>query len=285
LQQINNTAMSDILVGIDFSKGSLNALKFAVNMANDLDVSVMMLWIDKPHNPDNIFDDSSNYREEVHNRFAELIEEFADRIPKERLKYKIRSGKVYDEISNFAKINSSICIVTGTHGISGYEELWIGSNANRIVSTAPCPVITIRQDYHVPEKLGTIVLPIDSTPETMEKAAIAIKIAKASKAKVVLLRLYTSNVSVFKRKVNQYADVVVEDMKAEGIDYEVMDKLTTNLTADLLGVIDKVEADLLVIMTEQESSMANIMLGPYAQQMVNNSPLPVLSVHVGDAWE
>ncbi|PLW91968.1 MAG: hypothetical protein C0592_13315 [Marinilabiliales bacterium] len=277
--------MSDILVGIDFSKGSLNALKFAVNMANDLDVSVMMLWIDKPHNPDNIFDDSSNYREEVHNRFAELIEEFADRIPKERLKYKIRSGKVYDEISNFAKINSSICIVTGTHGISGYEELWIGSNANRIVSTAPCPVITIRQDYHVPEKLGTIVLPIDSTPETMEKAAIAIKIAKASKAKVVLLRLYTSNVSVFKRKVNQYADVVVEDMKAEGIDYEVMDKLTTNLTADLLGVIDKVEADLLVIMTEQESSMANIMLGPYAQQMVNNSPLPVLSVHVGDAWE
>lgn len=277
--------MGDILVGIDFSKGSLNALKFAVNIANDLDTSVMMLWVDKPHNPDNIFDDSSNYREEVHNRFAELIEEFADRIPKDRLRYKIRSGKIYDEIATFAKINKSICVVTGTHGITGYEELWIGSNANRIVSMAPCPVFTIRQDYHVPEKMETIVLPIDSTPETIEKSSIAIKLAAATGAKLVLLRLYTSNVSVFKRKVNQYADIIIEELEKLGVNYEVMDKLTTNLTVDLLGIINKVNANLLVIMTEQESSMASIMLGPYAQQMVNNSPLPVLSVHVGDSWE
>jgi nucleotide-binding universal stress UspA family protein len=277
--------MSEILVGIDFSKGSLNALNFAVKMANDLDVSVMMLWIDKPHSSDNVFNDSSNYREEVHNRFAELIKEYSSRIPIEKLQYKIRSGKVYDEIASFAKINNSLCIVTGTHGISGYEELWIGSNANRIVSMAPCPVITIRQDYHVPEKIKKIVLPVDSTPETLEKAELAIKIAKAAKAKIILLRLYTSNVSVFKRKVNQYSDLIVEDMEKAGVDYELTEKLTTNLTADLLGFNDKVGADLLIIMTEQESSMASIMLGPYAQQMVNNSPIPVLSVHVGDKWE
>jgi len=277
--------MNEILVGIDFSKGSLNALKFAVNLANTLDASVMMLWVDKPHSPDNVFDDSANYRDEVHHRFADLMKEYEGRISEDRLKYKIRSGKVYEEIATFAKINNSLCIITGTHGISGYEELWIGSNANRIVSMAPCPVITMRQDYHVPEKMETIVLPVDSTPETMEKASIAIKIAKAANAKIVLLRLYTSNVSVFKRKVNQFADIVVEDMKAAGVQYEIMDKLTTNLTADLLGIIDKVNADLLVIMTEQESSMASIMLGPYAQQMVNNSPLPVLSVHVGNCWE
>lgn len=277
--------MNEILVGIDFSKGSLNALKYAVNMANSLDASVMMLWVDKPHSPDNVFDDSANYRDEVHNRFAELIKEYSSRISIEKLQYKIRSGKVYDEIASFAKINNSLCIVTGTHGISGYEELWIGSNANRIVSMAPCPVITIRQDYHVPEKIKKIVLPVDSTPETLEKAELAIKIAKATKAKIILLRLYTSNVSVFKRKVNQYSDLIVEDMEKAGVDYELTEKLTTNLTADLLGFNDKVGADLLIIMTEQESSMASIMLGPYAQQMVNNSPIPVLSVHVGDKWE
>jgi nucleotide-binding universal stress UspA family protein len=137
----------------------------------------------------------------------------------------------------------------------------------------------------VPEKIKKIVLPVDSTPETLEKAELAIKIAQAAKAKIILLRLYTSNVSVFKRKVNQYSDLIVEDMEKAGVDYELTEKLTTNLTADLLGFNDKVGADLLIIMTEQESSMASIMLGPYAQQMVNNSPIPVLSVHVGDKWE
>lgn len=274
--------MSDILVGIDFSKGSLNALKYAVNMANDFDESVLMLWVDKPHNPDSIFDDSSNYREEVHNRFAELIAEFSNRISKDNLRYKIRSGKVYDEIASFAKINRSLCVITGTHGISGYEEMWIGSNANRIVSMAPCPVITIRQDYHIPERMRKIILPVDSTPETLEKAAFAIKIAAATRAEIILVRLYTSNVSAFKRKVDQYANIIIDDIEKAKVKYELMDKLTNNLTSDLLGIIDKTNADLLAIMTEQENSMANIMLGPYAQQMVNNSPVPVLSVHCGD---
>lgn len=274
--------MSDILVGIDFSKGSLNALKYAVNMANDLDESVLMLWVDKPHNPDSIFDDSSNYREEVHNRFADLIDEFSGRISKNKLHYKIRSGKVYDEIASFAKINRNSCVIVGTHGISGYEEMWIGSNANRIVSMAPCPVITIRQDYHIPERMRKIILPVDATPETLEKAAFTIKIAAVTRAEIILVRLYTSNVSVFKRKVNQYADIIIEEIEKARLRFELMDKLTNNLTSDLLGIIDKTNADLLAIMTEQENSMANIMLGPYAQQMVNNSPIPVLSVHSGD---
>jgi nucleotide-binding universal stress UspA family protein len=39
-----------------------------------------------------------------------------------------------------------------------------------------------------------------------------------------------------------------------------------------------VDADLIAIMTEQETTTANIFLGPYAQQMVNHSPIPVLSM-------
>ena len=41
----------------------------------------------------------------------------------------------------------------------------------------------------------------------------------------------------------------------------------------------KINADIITIMTEQELTTANLFLGAYAQQMVNHSPIPVLSVH------
>ena len=49
-----------------------------------------------------------------------------------------------------------------------------------------------------------------------------------------------------------------------------------------LATIDyarKTEADIIVIMTEQEMTTANLFLGAYAQQMVNHSPIPVLNIH------
>jgi hypothetical protein len=36
------------------------------------------------------------------------------------------------------------------------------------------------------------------------------------------------------------------------------------------------------IMTEQEKSTSNLWLGPYAQQMVHHSPIPVLSIHAAE---
>jgi len=41
----------------------------------------------------------------------------------------------------------------------------------------------------------------------------------------------------------------------------------------------KVGADLIVIMTEQETAISNIFVGPYAEQMIHKSRIPVLSMH------
>ena len=58
--------------------------------------------------------------------------------------YKIRKGKVHVEIANQAKYSDAMLVIAGTHGVTGFEEFWIGSNAYRIVTYAPCPVITVR---------------------------------------------------------------------------------------------------------------------------------------------
>ncbi|MPM13020.1 hypothetical protein SDC9_59375 [bioreactor metagenome] len=274
--------MNEIVVGIDFSKGALNALKYASVLAKGYSCKITMLWVDKPFNPDSVYVDGENYREEVHKRFAELIEEYAPIVGKENIQYKIRSGKVYDEIAAYAKINKCRFVVIGTHGISGFEELWIGSNANRVVSIAPCPTFTLRQDYHIPEKISRIVLPIDRTTETELKVPFAIDLAKAFDAELILVKLYSTNVPLLKKKVDVMADNITATLNKEKIRSTVVEKLVVNITSDLLTIAEKNDADLLIIMTEQQNRAANIMLGEMAQQIVNNSPVPVLSIHSDD---
>lgn len=270
----------EIIVGIDFSKGSLNALKFAVTLAKHLGSNLTMVWVDKPQNPESVYDNGAGtYRKEVHRRFDELIEEYSSELKGLKLQYKIRAGKVYEEIAYHAKYNDASYVISGTHGISGFEELWIGSNANRIVSVSPCPVVTIRQGYAVKNALKRIVLPIDSTPETRQKAAYALEIAKAFNSEVHLVGMYVSKVSTLRKRVDNYMSQLLEYFNKGGVHVVNTSIEANNLTSDLLGYAEKVNADLLVIMTEQETSTANILLGPYAQQLVNHSPIPVLSIH------
>lgn len=75
------------------------------------------------------------------------------------MKFHLGKGKVYQEISKMANRLKADLLFTGTHGISGYEQYWIGSNAYRITTSAPCPVVTVRCGYDIPEQLTQILLP------------------------------------------------------------------------------------------------------------------------------
>jgi len=272
--------MKEIIVGIDFSKGAMNALNYGILLANKTGANVTMVWVDKPSSADSVYDNTTSvYRKEVHRRFEEIIKKYAKDLKKGSLHYKIRSGKVYAEIGNQAKYNDAQLIIIGTHGISGFEEIWIGSNANRVVSSAPCPVVTIRQGYVVKKKITKIVMPIDSTLETRQKAPYVAQIAKAFDAEVLILGLAISSVSTILKRVQNYSKQMVEYFDKIGIKNSYSEIKALNITSDTLKFAEQNNADMICIMTEQETSASNILLGPYAQQMVNHSPIPVLSIH------
>jgi nucleotide-binding universal stress UspA family protein len=48
------------------------------------------------------------------------------------------------EITRFAKKKHADLLIIGTHGRTGLARLFLGSVANQIVATAPCPVMTVR---------------------------------------------------------------------------------------------------------------------------------------------
>jgi nucleotide-binding universal stress UspA family protein len=269
--------MKEIIVAIDFSKGSINALKYAITIANKTDSDIMMVWVKKPSSNESLYSVDKTIMDEAKKRFESLVFDFKNKL-KGKLNYKVLEGKVYKEIVNLAKYTDADLIISGTHGVSGFEKYWIGSNAYKIVSASECPVITVRNNYNVKTTIKRIVLPIDDSVETRHKVPFAAEIAKAFDAEVHILLLYHKEITDSILKVESYSKQVADLLKGKEIKYVLASIKGEKDPFQTIKYAEKVEADLIAIMTEQEESPLSFILGKFAQETVNYSPIPVLTV-------
>ncbi len=272
--------MKQIIVAIDFSKHSIHALEFSIVIANVVGANIMMVWVDKPDSEDSIFDNADHeHRQEAKERLEELIEKYSKILKRGKLTYKLRKGKIYKEIANQAKYSDAYLIVTGSHGVSGFEAFWIGSNASKIVSYSPCPVVTLRESFPIKKTIQKVVLPIDNSTSTRQKVPFAMEFAKCFCSEIHVLELQSSSLKAVRNKVSSYAAQVDNFLTENDVKHVVKTIDAENITTATIKYAEDIKADLIIIMTEQELELSNIWLGPYAQQMVNNSPIPVMSVH------
>lgn len=270
--------MNTIVVAVDFSESSINAFLHALLIAEKCKTDLDLIWVRKSAEEKDKFDSGGDPTKEVIVQFTDLIAKYQPELPGNKISYKIRTGKVYKEITDEARESKAMLVVTGTHGASVFVEFWIGSNANRIVSLAPCPVLTIRGGIDVSRPLSLIVLPMDSTTETRQKATFTGYLAKKHNAEIHILSLYSTKAKAIRRNVDAYAEQVAKYFEEEGIKFLITSKEADNISDGMIEYAQSVDANLISIMTQQESTTANLWMGPYAQQTINRSPIPVLCI-------
>ena len=270
--------MKKILVAVDFSDCSINALEHAITIANKADAGLDMIFVIKPDSSRDIFSEGpQTLSSMVKDKFDELIEKYQHKLGHHKMHFLIREGKVYQEIVKEADHKDVFLVMAGTHGASGFEEFWIGSNANRIVSSLRKPVITIRGGVNINRHLEKIVLPLDSTPETRQKVPFTDYIAKTFNAEIHVLRIYTSSVQAVIRKIDSYAEQVVKHLEEENVRYVLESVQADNLTDSTIEYALKVKANLISIMTEQEISAKN---RAWSQSESGGSNRPVRSPEI-----
>jgi len=269
-----------ILIGIDFSDCSLNALEHAITIAQRSSSGITMVWVNHLDYSKEIFSvEPKDLINEVEEKFKEIIKKYKSKLGREELNYQIRKGKVYKEICTVADEIDAFLIVIGTHGSTGFEEFWIGSNANRVVSTSRKPIITIRAGVDIDKGLRKIVMPFDSTKVTRQKLPMTALLAKFFNAEVHILGMYTSKLDDIRYRIRNYVEQAKDYLQENDILYKVEFIETDHITEATIEYANKINANLISIMTEQETKTSNLWLGPYASQMVNHSPVPVLSIH------
>lgn len=261
--------MNKIIVGFDFSTGSANAVDLTIDIANKWQSDIRLVYVKKDG------EDETPIREEIERRNAGV----ANLLKGIKLEYVIRDGKVSEQLALQAKEDDALMIVVGTHGMSGFETNWIGKNTYRTITESPVPVLSVREDFDFRKDLENIVIPLDSTTETRQKVPFATRMAKTFGSTIHLLGLYTSDSKDIKGLVNGYVEQVEKYLDK----YEVKHKTEyvdakKNLTVTTLEYADQINADLIVIMTEQEKALTSWLIGNYAQQMLHLSKHPILSI-------
>jgi nucleotide-binding universal stress UspA family protein len=272
--------MQPIIVAVDFSNTSIHALEYAISLANKMKSDIHLIWVDKLNPQESVYPDTSNEnRNEAKKRFEELIASYSSLLVKGiTMEYKLKKGRIYREVDNLARSTEAELIVTGAHGISGYEEYWIGSNAYKIVTYASIPVLTVRHDFPIRKKIERILVPMDSSPETLQKIPFVVKLATLFKSEVHLVTTHNSHLKSIQRISEKITQTAMEYLQEKQVRV-IKDSIVANdLTKAVLSYAENVNADLIAIMKEMETPVT-IMLGAQAQQLINQSPVPVLSIH------
>lgn len=269
-----------ILIPYDFSETADLSLDHAVFMAKLLKAEITLLHIVETLTFTSAIRHSlSGFEKKVESASNEKMQQLANKLHKENgivVHVMTDVGKVYKRVVHNAKQSHCDIIVMGTHGSGGAGSV-IGSNAAKVVMESSIPVISVQTHS---KKIGftKIVLPIDDSAESRQKVNVALEIAQNYNAHIYVVGLMQSSNLDYQRKFRIKIEQVVEFLSEHSISCESKFVTGSDLAKMTLQTSIECDADLIIIMTEQEPSITGLLLGTYATKVVNQSKIPVMTV-------
>jgi nucleotide-binding universal stress UspA family protein len=280
---MNSFKVEKILIPIDFSETSFLAIEHAAHIAQSFKAELILLHVVEKH-----WEKFSivvpemriNAPDGIINAIEKRLEDIAKNI---FLDYGVKStcitanGTIFSEVISVSKEQQVDLIVMGTHGTSGFVEFFIGSNAYKVVTSSDCPVITV-QTHATKVSFSNILLPIDNSIHSRQKVNPAIVMARhfSSKLHIVGLADFDDDKELHKFEIK------LEQIEAYihkcGLTCTRETVKGNNQATMTLDYATKAEPDLIIIMTDQEENISGRLMGTYAQQIVNHSKIPVMSI-------
>jgi len=148
-----------MIVALDGSESARKALNFALDIAEDCSASVLLVSIVPPliiptfvEPPADGFvlppETMNEYMEETRARYEEVLsqalKEIKENRPNIEVSTRLVEGRPTDQIVKIAEEEGPDILVVGSRGLSGIEELFLGSVSEGVVHKAPCPVLVVK---------------------------------------------------------------------------------------------------------------------------------------------
>jgi nucleotide-binding universal stress UspA family protein len=285
-----------LLVPTDFSAPSDAALEHARTFARSFGGALHLLHVTgdagtPPHVPGNPRDCEPAALRQLRDRLTE-----ADR--RRRLTVRVMEGSdPAQKIVGYARSLPADLIIMGTHGRSGVAHLLLGSVAEKVVRTAPCPVLTARA---APAAGGftRILVPTDFSGPSDAALDCARLLALRFSASIHLLHVLEDprmegpfGSEVF---VSESADARAARFKEarERLSHRVSayDRDRRHMTTEvILGapartIVDYAgdnTFDLIVMGTHGRTGLAHLLTGSVAERVVRHAACPVITTHDG----
>ncbi len=281
--------MKKILVPTDFSEQAINAMEFACQIAEKSGASVLALhmvdlsgFIDYSAIGNSYsmlgttagigFDEKvlKSLTENAEEKMAEFLKKFSGYAVS--IEQKIEFGNAFQFIVEEIKDSAFNLAVMGSKGSSGVEEFLVGSNTEKVVRYAKCPVITVKSSVKI-ESIKDIVYASKFTHEENHIMDELRKIISITGAKIHLVRVVTPNSFETTRNIKSIIKGYVEKHK--------LDNYTINIYNDVVeedGIIyfaRDIDADMIALSTHGRTGLMHLLSGSIAEDVVNHARRPV----------
>jgi nucleotide-binding universal stress UspA family protein len=274
--------MKKIIVPVDFSNHSEFALKAAAVLAKKNNAEILALHMLEIGAA--TMSESAVQLQEMTIFHLKLAEKnFKNFLKKEYLNGIkvtpiIKHFKVFSEVNTVAEKNNADIIVMGSHGSSGFKEVFVGSNTEKVVRSASIPVLVVKNEQ---ENLNfdDVVFALDFSEDSVDAYKKAVKMLGVLAKNIHLVHINTpftdfmSSDEIEKKVVNFLE-------KAEG---NISKLNTVNYVADytiekgIFNFSTIVGGDLIAVITHGRKGFAHYFTGSVSEDITNHATLPVIT--------
>jgi nucleotide-binding universal stress UspA family protein len=275
--------MKKILVPTDFSEHAEYALKVAAQIAKKNNAEII-LWhmLELPHQSGDAGTGAGHelpeimlFKNRAIQRLDDLMDEdFLDGIEVSEI---IQFEKAFEGVLNITKRNDIDFIVMGSHGANGFNELFIGSNTEKVVRYSDVPVLVVKNEIDE-FQADNFVFASDFSNEIKKPFEKMLKFAKAYNSHLHLVMINTPN----SFKPTKTADRIMKEFISE-FDYpnhslHIYNDM--NVEKGILNFSSSKKADLIGMCTHGRTGFAHFFNGSISEDLVNHAVKPVITFKI-----
>ncbi len=261
-----------ILVPTDFSEVCDNAIHHAAQTAKFLDYKMVLLHVIDKNTRDFLRKEG---KPEDH--INTLLEDKAKKVKADfgvDTETMAKEGDIFTTIGDETKNTGAKLVFLGTHGKEGMQKL-TGSFAKKVITNSPNPVIVV-QKRAFEKGFKQVVLPITNEAGPWEKTKWAVFMAKEFGATIHVYQIGGAS-----KEVADAAKRIAEYLGKNDVKHtiETAEK-GGNFTQQVIDYSTANNSDMIMIMTNPDSSFRSFLFGSYDEEIIfNTSQIPVMCIN------
>jgi len=277
--------MKTIIVPLDFSEYSEYALKVAASLAKKSEVNILALHMLDIQS--DMINESPSYLQERTVFLLELAKKrFSTFLKKDYLEGIkvtpiIKHFKVFSEVNQVAKEENADLIIMGSHGATGFKELFVGSNTEKVIRFSEIPVLVIKNDL-TDFNFDEVVFATDFSKESVGAYLRAKSIVQDFNGKMHILYVNTPY-EEFKTS-SEMENLAVDFFTVADKNTDQLENVTflsdRTIEKGILNFSNSIGADLIAVSTHGRKGLSHFFTGSISEDLANHATLPILTIRL-----
>ena len=273
--------LRDILVPVDFREPSLQALRYAINLAKRFNGRIHLLHVLEMGGFLADFFISVDEVVKITDKAKDALQKIADDLVAPQgmeVFTRIERGRPHEKILEVAHdLHPRFIIMGENHQGTNFEQI-LGVTAEHVTLHSEVPVITTKSDF---DDLGkTMLVPLDLTKKTNRQISSAVLYARNYNLKVQLVSAIIGGISARESRIYKKLKQARDTFEKNGIEcgVKLFPRSEVPPYQRVLEYARQINASIILVMTHQEGYTYDNYIGAFAHHIINESGIPVLSL-------